>query len=32
MDEAAVERTDAIPLLTRLAPVYQAKSKDDMRA
>jgi putative endopeptidase len=30
MDEQAVERTDAIPLLTRLAPVYKAQSKDDM--
>jgi putative endopeptidase len=30
MDEAAIERTDAIPLLTRLAPIYQAKSKDDI--
>ncbi|QAY75244.1 M13 family metallopeptidase [Sphingosinicella sp. BN140058] len=30
MDEAAVERQDAIPLLTRLAPVYQAKTKDDI--
>jgi putative endopeptidase len=30
MDEAAVERQDAVPLLTRLAPVYYAKSKDDM--
>ncbi len=30
MDEAAAERIDAIPLLTRLAPIYQAKSKDDM--
>jgi putative endopeptidase len=30
MDQAAVERADAIPLLTRLAPIYQAKSKDDM--
>ena len=30
MDEAAAERTDAIPLLTRLNPIYQAKSKDDM--
>jgi putative endopeptidase len=30
MDEQAVERTDAIPLLTRLAPIYKAQSKDDM--
>ena len=30
MDEAAAERIDAVPLLTRLAPIYQAKSKDDM--
>ncbi|PSJ39522.1 M13 family metallopeptidase [Allosphingosinicella deserti] len=30
MDEAAIERQDAIPLLNRLAPVYQAKSKDDI--
>jgi putative endopeptidase len=30
MDEAAAERADAIPLLARLVPVYQAKSKDDM--
>jgi putative endopeptidase len=30
MDEQAVERNDAIPLLTRLAPIYKAQSKDDM--
>jgi putative endopeptidase len=30
MDEAAAERADAIPLLARLVPVYQAKSKDDV--
>jgi putative endopeptidase len=30
MDEAAAERMDAIPLLTRLAPIYQAQSKDDL--
>ena len=30
MDEAAIERTDAIPLLSRIAPIYQIKSKDDM--
>jgi putative endopeptidase len=30
MDEAAAERTDAVPLLTRLAPVYYAKTKDDI--
>jgi putative endopeptidase len=32
MDEAAVEKLDAIPLLTRLAPIYQVKSKEDMAA
>jgi putative endopeptidase len=30
MDEQAAERSDAIPLLVRLAPVYYAKSKDDI--
>jgi len=30
MDEAAAERLDAIPLLTRLASIYQAKTRDDM--
>ena len=30
MDEQAAERTDAIPLLARLAPVYYAKSRDDV--
>jgi putative endopeptidase len=30
MDEAAAERTDAIPLLQRIAPIWQAKSKEDM--
>ena len=30
MDEAAAERADAIPLLARLAPVYQARSRDDI--
>ena len=30
MDEAAAERQDAIPLLTRLAPIYKAQSKEDM--
>jgi putative endopeptidase len=30
MDEAAIERTDAVPLLTRIAPIYQAKSKEDL--
>ena len=30
MDEQAAERTDAIPLLTRLAPIYKAQSKEDL--
>jgi putative endopeptidase len=30
LDEALAERVDAIPLLTRLAPIYRAQSKDDM--
>jgi putative endopeptidase len=30
MDEELAERTDAIPLLTRLAPIYRVQSKDDM--
>ncbi|HEX2763164.1 MAG TPA: M13-type metalloendopeptidase [Allosphingosinicella sp.] len=30
LDEGAAERTDAIPLLVRLAPVYYAKSRDDI--
>jgi putative endopeptidase len=30
MDEAAAERMDAIPLLARLVPIYQAKSRDDI--
>jgi putative endopeptidase len=30
MDEAAIERTDAIPLLTRIAPIFMAKTKEDM--
>ncbi|HWH23102.1 MAG TPA: M13 family metallopeptidase N-terminal domain-containing protein, partial [Allosphingosinicella sp.] len=30
MDEAAAERKDAIPLLTRLNPIYQARTKEDM--
>lgn len=30
MDEAAAERADAVPLLARLVPIYQAKSKDDI--
>lgn len=30
MDEEAAERADAIPLLVRLAPLYQARSKDDI--
>jgi putative endopeptidase len=30
LDEAAAERTDAVPLLTRLAPVYYAKTRDDI--
>ena len=30
MDEAAAERADAVPLLARLVPVYQAKSRDDV--
>jgi putative endopeptidase len=30
MDEAAAERADAIPLLARLAPIYQAKSREDV--
>ena len=30
LDEAAAERSDAVPLLARLAPIYQAKSKEDM--
>jgi putative endopeptidase len=30
MDEAAAERADAIPLLVRLAPVYRARSRDDI--
>jgi putative endopeptidase len=32
LDEGTAERTDAIPLLVRLAPVYYAKSKDDIAA
>ena len=30
MDEAAAERLDAIPLLARLAPIYGARSKEDI--
>ncbi|HEX6376183.1 MAG TPA: M13-type metalloendopeptidase [Allosphingosinicella sp.] len=30
MDEAAAERADALPLLVRLAPIYRARSKDDI--
>ncbi|MEA3064128.1 MAG: putative endopeptidase [Sphingomonadales bacterium] len=30
MDEPAAERADAVPLLARLVPVYQARSKDDV--
>ncbi len=30
MDEAAAERLDAVPLLARMVPIYQAKSKDDI--
>jgi len=30
MDSEAAERADAIPLLVRLAPVYQAKNRDDI--
>jgi putative endopeptidase len=30
MDEAAIERTDAVPLLTRVAPIFMAKSREDM--
>jgi putative endopeptidase len=30
MDEAAIERQDAIPLLTRIAPIYQARTREDM--
>ena len=30
MDEAAAERLDAVPLLARLAPIYQARSRDDI--
>ncbi|HYE29443.1 MAG TPA: M13-type metalloendopeptidase [Allosphingosinicella sp.] len=30
MDEAAAERADAVPLLVRLAPVYRARSRDDI--
>jgi putative endopeptidase len=30
MDEAAAERLDAVPLLVRLAPVYRAKTRDDI--
>ncbi|TFI56594.1 peptidase M13 [Sphingomonas parva] len=30
MDEAAAERLDAVPLLNRIAPIYQVRSKDDM--
>jgi putative endopeptidase len=30
MDEAAAERHDAIPLLARIAPIYQAKTREDL--
>jgi putative endopeptidase len=30
MDEAQAERTDAIPLLNRIAPIYLTRTKDEM--
>ena len=30
MDEAAAERLDAIPLLSRIAPIYQARTREDL--
>ncbi|HEX8572498.1 MAG TPA: M13-type metalloendopeptidase [Allosphingosinicella sp.] len=30
LDEAAAERADAVPLLARLAPIYRAKSREDI--
>ena len=30
MDEEAAERQDAIPLLARIAPIYQAKTREDL--
>ncbi|MGZ8307938.1 MAG: M13 family metallopeptidase, partial [Allosphingosinicella sp.] len=30
MDEAAAESQDALPLLTRIAPIYQARTREDL--
>jgi putative endopeptidase len=32
MDEAAAERHDAVPLLARIAPIYRAKTREDLAA